>query len=121
MRNHQLTASKEFTVKKPLIAIAAAAALAALAPAADAASFSCYGHLTYTERTICDNPHLSALDSTMSRYYFNYMRTASRKDRREMRATQIGWLASRNSCSANLACLTTMYHNHIDDFKFGDY
>ena len=99
----------------------AGVALIALSSAASAASFSCYGNLTYTERAICDNPNLSNLDSVMASTYFQMLGGSSKTLKRALQRDQIGWLRSRNSCGANVGCLSAAYHNRLSQFDtYGD-
>ena len=97
------------------IAILAASAVAVLAltGSANAASFNCYGHLSYTEKTICDNADLSEADSTMASIYFNILNSAPWGSRHAIQRQQIRWLGARDECGANVGCLRTAYHRRI--------
>ena len=104
---------------KSLFALAAVTlTLTALAAPSQAASFNCRSSaLTYTERTICDNPKLSRMDSTMSATYFGIVRTLRGAAKREVQQDQVAWLGTRNGCGASVACLTGEYDRHIADLR----
>jgi uncharacterized protein len=73
-----------------------------LAPgAAEAASFDCARASTPTERAICSDPQLSALDSRLQGAY------DARVTRDQgVRELERGWLAARNAgCGKDVACL----------------
>jgi uncharacterized protein len=102
---------------------ASAAALAAAlmwqpaAPAAAAApSFPCTGNLTSTERTICADDDLAALDRAVATAYrnkFDGLPVESANALAEVVQsrviTQKAWLAHRDSCGADTACIRKAY------------
>jgi len=99
---------------KGLATLAAAAlALITLAPASEAASFNCGGQITYTERTICDNPDLSSADDRMSSLYFSIYNSAGPRLRPAIQRQQLRWLGRRDGCSANVNCLRAAYYRRI--------
>jgi uncharacterized protein len=103
-----------------VLATVAAAALTLLtfAPASQAASFNCRSSaLSYTERTVCDNPQLSRLDSKMAAIYFGIIRTVRGAARAEVQGQQVNWLQSRNGCGASFGCLKQAYEYQIDDLR----
>jgi len=100
-------------MSRTAILAASAVAILALTGSANAASFNCYGHLSYTERVICDNPDLSEADSTMASIYFNVLDGAPWNMRHAIQRQQIRWLGARNECGANVGCLRTTYHRRI--------
>ena len=104
---------------KVLATVAAAAlSLFALVPASQAASYNCSGGaLNYSERTICDNPQLSRLDSTMSATYFRILRPLRGAVRSDFQKEQVNWLDTRNFCGASVACLADEYGAHIADLR----
>jgi len=97
------------------IVILAAGVLAVLATTgnANAASFNCNAHLSYTEKTICDNPGLSSADETMASIYFNVLNSAPHGARYAIQRQQVRWLGARNECGANVRCLRTAYDRRI--------
>jgi uncharacterized protein len=97
---------------------AAAAMLAALAAPAFAASFDCGKAAAPDEIAICANPDVSALDSEMGGLWFAYSQipflmgmSGNRQDEAH------AFLATRAACGANVACLTTAYHQRIATLK----
>ncbi len=104
---------------KTLFALTTAAlALSTLATPSQAASFNCRSSaLTYTERTICDNPQLSRMDNTMSATYFGIIRTLRGAAKRDVQQDQVAWLGTRNGCGASVACLAGEYDRHIADLR----
>ena len=98
----------------------AAAALAALligtAPAAAAdPSFACTGNLTVTEKTICADDSLAALDVALAAAYKNKLANPgpldySQDDPRDaIPITQKAWLAHRDSCGTDKVCIRKAY------------
>ena len=91
---------------------------AALASQAGAASFDCTKAKAPDEIAVCANPDLSALDSEMGGLWFAYSQipflmgmSGNRQD--EARA----FLQTRSACGANVACLTTAYHQRNTTLK----
>jgi uncharacterized protein len=78
-----------------------------------AASFNCGRHLTHTEAAICDNANLSDLDSRMASLYYTRLHQLHGSSRAGLQADQVDWLASRNSCGADVDCLTNAYTSRI--------
>ena len=95
------------------LATFALAALALAAAPASAASFNCGGHRTYTEAAICDNANLSDLDSRMASLYYTRLHQLHGASRTGLQADQFNWLSARNSCGANVDCLTNAYTSRI--------
>jgi uncharacterized protein len=93
--------------------LAGAAALFASIPGAEAASFNCAGRLTLTEATICAVMPLSAKDSYMSDQYNQLLGYLSGAERRSVQQSQVRWLARRNTCGGNVACLERAYDRRI--------
>jgi len=100
------------------IAILAVSAFAviALSSAANAASFNCGGNLTYTEKTICDNPGLSRADDRMAYMYFNVVNNGNY---RRGQAAQVRWLHERDSCGADVSCIWQEYHYRMQQLSSG--
>jgi uncharacterized protein len=101
---------------KTLFALALASlALAAATTPSQAASFSCYGRLTVTERAICANAQLSAVDSEMASFYYADLKRAPRAYKPILKRNQAQWLRSRNSCGASVGCLMSAYNQRLDE------
>jgi hypothetical protein len=76
-----------------------------------AASFDCTIAATSTEKAICSDHLLSALDSTMGRRYYAI------RDKR-MRKLQREWIKNRNkACGGNVACLKRWIKRRIISFE----
>ncbi len=82
-------------------------------------AFDCSKAFSKTEKTICNNESLVALDNRMANFYRNAMRQISNKNKTTLRKSQHLWLASRNKCGSNVKCLKTRYNDWIREyFKF---
>ncbi len=96
-----------------------AVALLSQAPTSAAAanpSFSCIGNLTPTERVICADEVLAALDRALATAYRNKfdglpVESGDALDElvKSLVMTQNAWLAHRNSCGADIACIYKAY------------
>lgn len=102
-------------------AVAAAALLAAgprLGPAggaAEAASFDCAKAATASDRAICANPGLSALDGELGTIYAQ--RVAANPALRQL---ERGWIAARTAgCGGNVSCLTSLTNAQISFLRSG--
>lgn len=104
------------------IAVIAAAASLMGCAAASATSYNCNGKLTHTEATICDNPKLSNLDEVMASQYYQIRGSLpSAAARRQFDADQRSWLQYRNSCGANVRCISQAYQSRLQYFAgYGD-
>jgi uncharacterized protein len=119
---------------KALPAKAAAALLAAAVtwhttPDAAAAnpSFSCAGALNATERAICSDESLAALDREVAAAYKNKfdglpIESANALDElvKSLVITQKAWLAHRDSCDADRACIYRAYTTRRASLLVGD-
>lgn len=92
----------------------ATAALALSAGAASAASFNCAAAKTPTEHAICDNPQISTLDEQTAGLYYQIISSgASPSLVSQVKASQVNFLAQRNSCGAGYNCLIDAYTSQI--------
>jgi uncharacterized protein len=98
-----------------LPAAALATLLMCVAPAAADPSFPCAGNLTATEKVICADDSLVALDVALAAAYKNKLANPGPQDyslddpRDAIPITQKAWLAHRNSCGADKACIRKAY------------
>lgn len=109
-----------------------AAALAGLlislpAQAGDGPSFSCTANLTQTEKTICADPSLAALDTVLAAAYAK-KRDSLPEDsgnplddvRHAIVVTQKAWIAHRNQCGTDTACIRKVYLVRTGALTAGD-
>ena len=82
-------------------------------------SFDCRRAQTVVERTICAEPLLGALDAALADSY--RMKTARLNDAEagEERARQNAWLALRDRCGGDVACLEQAYEGRIAVLSVG--
>jgi len=80
-------------------------------PPADAASFDCRTPSNPTEKAICADPQLRALDAELAEAYHHALATTAKGSirRQELIAEQRQWLAMRDACKADLGCLAAAY------------
>lgn len=97
-------------------AVAFVALLIVVAPPAAAdPSFACTGILTVTEKTICADDSLAALDVVLAAAYKSKLANPGPRDyslddpRDAIPITQKAWLAHRDSCGADKACIRKAY------------
>lgn len=75
-----------------------------------AASFDCTKAVTNTEKNICADEGLSALDSQLATVYKKGMDVAI--DKVSFKKEQLAWLKTRNSCK-DITCLSQSYQSRI--------
>jgi uncharacterized protein len=85
--------------------------------AASEPSFACTGGLTPTEKAICGDDALAALDRTLAAAFKSKLDAiaaagtahADDDDRDSIVIAQKAWIAHRNECGANQACIRKAY------------
>ena len=101
-----------------------AAGFILLASAAQAASFPCEKASTPTEKAICADKAVSALDGKLAQAYRAALKALSGNGPDEndsmaaAKADQRGWLGERNACGADAACLQTAYERRLAVLSF---
>jgi uncharacterized protein len=91
-----------------------AAALLLSATAGHAASFNCSLAKTPTEHAICDNHQISTLDEQTAGLYYRIISSgAAAATVSQVKASQVNFLAQRNSCGAGYDCLISAYTSQI--------
>lgn len=96
---------------------AALAALLLCAPA-DAASFNCGRAATPTEYAICGDQTLSDLDMKMATLFAVRMEIPMLMGARgAAQDEQRTWVAGRDTCGGNVACLTQAYRQRIGELN----
>jgi uncharacterized protein len=95
-------------------------ALSGIPAVATNPSFSCSGDLTPTEKAICADETLAALDRALVTAYRNKfdglpVESADALDEvvRSLAITEQAWLAHRNSCGADRSCIQTAYRTRL--------
>lgn len=86
--------------------------LAVFASTAQAVSFNCQKAKTFTEKAICQDPELSALDDELNTLY-NDAEVAS-KNPKALKKQEEKWLATRDACQTN-GCVKKAYQKRIID------
>lgn len=77
----------------------------AQAPAISGPSFDCARASTSTEQSICRNPQLAQKDVLLSQAYNAALAALPAGQQEQLRQIQRAWLAQRNRCGRNVACL----------------
>lgn len=81
--------------------------------AGSAASFPCHGELSTQERLICADKGLSALDVRLAALYSVAVQLAVPAE--PLRPEQSEWLGSVRAMCGDVACLTTVYRERVDN------
>lgn len=82
-----------------------------------AASFDCSKASTAVEGSICSNSTLSDLDDQLSAAYKKAR--ALSIDPAALQKEQLAWIKNRNTCGADVACLTQSYRLRIQQLNTG--
>lgn len=82
-----------------------------------AASFDCSKASTVVEGSICANATLSDLDVQLSAAYKKARATSA--DPAALQKDQLAWIKNRNTCGANVNCLTESYRLRIQQLSAG--
>jgi uncharacterized protein len=86
---------------------------------AGAQSFACSDARTDTERAICTSPRLAELDSRVAANYQMALDEASQSGRGAIRADQGAWLAQRDICGEDAACIEREMRSRLMALTFG--
>lgn len=73
----------------------------------------CPSAATLTEKSICRNERLSALDIKMGRLYFAKLRRRSASGKARLKNSQRTWLGTRDACKSNVGCIVRKYEDRI--------
>ena len=76
-------------------------------------SFNCARARTSSERAVCANPGLAALDRTMASRYVDALRTADPAAAQLLRQTRDPFLGYRERCGSDAACIDRVYLGRI--------
>lgn len=94
-------------------------AVSATPAAAAGPSFSCAGDLSPTEETICANDSLAALDRTLAVAYKNMLASFPAGEKSTLIDVQNAWIAKRDACDTNEACIRSAYAARIAQLHGG--
>ncbi len=83
------------------------------APARANPSFDCGKAASAAEKAICASPDLAAFDRQLADAYSAALTGASPEDAAAIKAAQRQWLAERESCGADDACMTAAYRRRL--------
>lgn len=92
---------------------AAVAALGISGCSYDISTPDCANIQTPTEVAICASPSLRKLDRTLTRQY-RVALSISGDDEESLRAEQNEWIAERNTCGEDEACIAGLYRERIN-------
>ena len=96
----------------------AAVFLVAISTESSAASFDCrqyYRNRTCPEVVICSTRGLSRSDDQMAAMYEILMKRLRASEAVRLRADQRDWLADRNACGCDAACIEGSYERRIEE------
>jgi uncharacterized protein len=110
--------------RRAIAKIAAAAvgvlvAASAMPAAAAGPSFSCAGDLSPTEEAICSNDSLTALDRTLAAAYKSMLASFPAGEKSTLIAVQNAWIAKRDACDTDEACIRSAYAARIAQLHGG--
>lgn len=84
-------------------------------------SFDCAKAAATAEKTICGSVSLAAFDRSVAESYAysskRYLDDNDKDEVKTLRAEQREWLAKRNACGANPACLQKAMENRLDSLS----
>jgi uncharacterized protein len=107
--------------KAAAIAVAAAMLIGASAMPAAAASpsFSCADNLSPAEAVICSDDALAALDRTLAAAYREMLDSFPAGEKSTLVAVQKAWIARRDACRTDKACIRSAYAARIAQLHGG--
>lgn len=104
-----------------IILVALGLALMATTTAAAAPSFSCKKAKRATEKAICQSDYLQLLDRQMALLYAYALKYPHGYSRAELQREQRAFLAERNGCGWDDACIEAAYNARNEFLEtFGD-
>ena len=93
--------------------------LSALAPQL-ALAIDCQEASTASEKAVCGNQHLLALDRRLNAEYARVRAGSSSDERQQLLAQQKGWLAQKDKCGADEACLKKTLETRLAELTRAD-
>ncbi len=91
----------------------AVACLSATANAADYSPLNCAKASSPSERTICDSYALGQSEARMATLFSVATSLVAMGQRGDLQDSQRKWIASREACGNNVACLSSAYEQRI--------
>lgn len=85
-------------------------------PAQILPSFDCRRARTRSERMVCADANLAALDRAMSSQFYSALSNANRQTRGELRGSRDRFLAYRDRCP-DAACVAMAYRDRMDEIR----
>jgi uncharacterized protein YecT (DUF1311 family) len=89
-------------------------------------SFSCTGNLSPTEKTICSDDSLAALDVALTAAYKKALAALPEDSANSLDETRVGltvtqkaWIAYRNTCGVNKVCIAKAYQVRTGELTAG--
>lgn len=79
-------------------------------------SFECARASSATERLICNEPQLWGPDRAIAALYSGHRDRATPELKTRLRDTQRSWIAWRDECGQDLACVVEAYRQRLKDF-----
>lgn len=82
----------------------------------DGPSFDCARASSATERAICDDPNLWGPDRAIAALYSVHRDGATAEVKARLRDSQRSWIAWRDGCDADTACVVEAYRQRLKDY-----
>lgn len=82
----------------------------------DGPGFDCSRASSSTEHLICEEPSLWGPDRAIAAFYAAYRDGATPDRKSQLRDTQRSWIAWRDGCGSEKACVAEAYRQRLDDF-----
>lgn len=85
--------------------------------AAQAASFDCSKASTETEKAICADPELSAVDDLMGSWWGTGNKPSQNGKTNSLIEDQLAWVNDRNNCSNDTSCIRNQYKSRFNELE----
>lgn len=83
------------------------------------ASYDCSGELNASEKAICNNEELSALDELMAISYQKASEVVGWMTAKELKQSQKNWIFTRNQCESDISCIYSKYTKRLRNISSG--
>jgi uncharacterized protein YecT (DUF1311 family) len=101
------------------VAAAVLAGASAVPAGAASPSFSCAGRLAPAEAAVCSDDGLAALDRTLATAYTRMLDSFPAGEKSTLRDVQKAWIAQRDACGTDKACIRAAYEARIGQLHGG--